>query len=79
MEIIEVVPIMDKGEDKEVRCVNPDCKRKLNRYHKVNNKLGLCHACEEKRAKHDWDEERLEKWRRFAKFEPIVKEIPADC
>jgi hypothetical protein len=79
MEIIQIALIIDKGEDKEVRCVNPRCKRKLNRYHKVNNRLGLCHACEEKRANQDWPEERLEDWRRFAKFAPIVKEIPPDC
>ncbi len=69
---------IDIGDDTKVLCVNPACRKKLNRYHKVNNDVCLCHACESKRAKEAWDAERIEKWRKLSKFKPINKEIPAD-
>jgi len=69
---------IDIGDDTKIVCINPSCRTTLNRYHKVNNHVGLCHACETKRAKEAWDAERIDHWRRLSKFKPIVKELSTD-
>lgn len=76
----QILEKIDIGDDTKVICINPSCRTTLNRYHKINNHVGLCHACETKRAKEalDWDAERIDHWQRLSKFKPIVKELPTD-